>query len=176
MPQFGLLLVIFLSECLSPFDTTYDFIPPQPLCSLTIPPSLSLRPPTWHHFSLPKLFLSFSLLLSHLSTCSTHPIPVLLSVEWAGWPGNTKNHSSSESFLLPAIYIMKKKRKERKKDRNMRCYLSPVAAQWGGSSAGSNAHAKAHAGKHLQVCTTIASKSDNIPMLHTHTIASLSVV
>lgn len=67
----------------------------------TLPPSyyLSLsRAASLPSFSFPKITIIIpTALLSPLLLLNF--IPVLLSVEWAGWPGNTKNHSRYESFL-----------------------------------------------------------------------------
>lgn len=137
-----------------------------------IPPIWSRNPPSPTLACLPfkpatvlfSFFTSPNIALLPLSPLHllnpSHPIPALLSVEWAGWPGNTKNRSGSsyESFLLPAIYIIrtrereKKKNTGRKKDRNgwmlpQPCYR-PVR--------GPPAHASAHADQHLQVCAGIA--------------------
>lgn len=195
------------------FKTEYNFsylIPPPSKLDLCLP-SFQTRhcsflsfysPPQTSHFYLP-----------HLYTGSTHPIPALLSVEWAGWPGNTKNRNSSsyESFLLPAIYIIrtrgareKKKHTERKRKTEMAgCYLSPVTAQWGGCShtpvhtptntcrcvQAPCSHARPAHNSRPNGCLNGArepdiertvgvgaiSKSNNRPMLNTHTMTSLSI-
>lgn len=174
MRQLSPLLIIFLWLC-------FTFLFLLLLHSHLVPPTL---PPSYYPldhlpaiiFPCPNSFYHFHFSLTSF-LCSTHPFPVLLSVEWAGWPGNTKNHSSYESFLLSAIYIIKKKKKKKETCDVTSALLPPSE----GAPAKGNMHMQKHMLIHRSTNTcrcahfkTIACKSNHVPVVHT--VASLSIV
>lgn len=112
------------------FKTEYNFsyLIPEPS-----KPDLRLPSFQTSHCSFLSLFSppqTSHFYLYHLDTGSTHPIPALLSVEWAGWPGNTKNRNSSsyESFLLPAIYIIRTRERKKHREKERQKWLDVTSA------------------------------------------------